>query len=220
MTSATGRLPGVRDQLGRIGGALVTIAVTAALGYLIASRAVGKPSPPLKWPVWPYWLCGAIFVAGGLLYATAHGKVPWLRRPALAVRIMKDSRFENWKHIALIVALHVQVKNTTDMEILVSGYAFTSDTGGDASWTSHVSGDDAMSVRSEIHRREETQQYGQLLRNFMRIAPGQTVSGWFLEAANRPPGGGTPACTIIVKDDVSNQYRATLPARGPQVHGS
>ena len=102
------------------------IAATAALGYLIA-HAVGEPSPPLKWPVWPYYLCGAIFIVGGLLYGTAHGKLPWVRRPALAVKIMKDSTFENWKHIALIAALHVQVKNTTDKAILVSGHAYASD---------------------------------------------------------------------------------------------
>lgn len=60
--------------------------------------------------------------------------MPSRRRPALAVKIMKGSTFENWKHIALIVALHVQVKNTTDREILVSGYAFTSDSGGDPPW--------------------------------------------------------------------------------------
>ena len=218
MTFATCKLPGVRDQLGKVGGALMGIAATAALGYLIASNAVGEPSPPLKWPVWPYYLCAAIFIVGGFLYALAHGRLPWVRRPALAVKIMKDSRFENWKHIALIAALHVQVKNTTDVEILVSGYAFTSDSGGDASWVSQVTDDDAMSVRREIHRREETQQYGQPLRNFARIPPGQTVSGWFLEAVNRPPGGGTPGCTIIVKDDVGNQYRATFPAREPQVY--
>jgi hypothetical protein len=124
------------------------------------------------------------------------------------------------KHIALIVALHVQVKNTTDREILVSGYAFTCDSGGDPPWESRVTGDDVLSVRREIHRREETQQYGQPLRNFARIVPGQTVSGWFLEAVNRPPGGGTPTCTVIVKDDVGNQYRSTLPPREPQVYGS
>ena len=54
---------------------------------------------------------------------------------------------------------------------------------------------------------------------FARIAPGETISGWFLVAVNRPPGGGTPVCTVVVKDDVSNQYRASIPARKPQVHG-
>jgi hypothetical protein len=220
MTLTPCRLPGVRNQLGKVGGALMGIGAAAALGYLITSRAVGEPSPPLKWPVWPYYLCGAIFTAGALLYATGHGRVPWRRRPALAVVIMKDSAFENWKHIALIVALHVRVKNTTDREIRVSGYAFTYEFGGDPPWESQSTGDDALSVRREIHRREETQQYGQPLRNFARIAPGQTVSGWFLEAVNRPPPGGTPACTVIVKDGVGNQYWATLPAREPQVYRS
>jgi len=220
MTFVPCRLPGVRDQLGKVGGALMSLAAAAALGYLITSRAVGEPSPPLKWPVWPYYLCGAMFVVGGLLYATARGKLPGFRRPALTVKIMGDSQFENWKHIALIAALHVQVKNTTDKPVLVSGYAYTSDSGGDAPWDSQVTGDQAMSVKREIYRRDEMQQYGQPLRHFARITPGQTISGWFLIPVNRPPGGGTPACTVIVKDDVSNQYRATLSAREPQVYGS
>lgn len=57
MTLAPCRLPGVRDQLGKVGGVLMGIAAAAALGYLITSRAVAEPSPPLKWPVWPYYLC-------------------------------------------------------------------------------------------------------------------------------------------------------------------
>ena len=83
-----------------------------------------------------------------------------------------------------------------------------------------MTGDEVMSVNREISRREEAQQYGQPLRNFARITPGQTISGWFLVAVNRLPGGKTPVCTVIVKDDVGNQYRATLPAREPQVYGS
>jgi hypothetical protein len=220
MTPAPGRLPGVRDQLGKLGGVLMGIAAAAALGYLIASRAVGEPSPPLKWPVWPYYLCGAIFIVGGFLYGMAHGKLPWVRRPALAVRILKDSTFENWKHIALIAALHVQVVNKTDKPTLVAGYAYTNGTDQGQPWDGQATREEIMSITREINRREETQQYGQPLRNFARIAPGETIAGWFLVAVNRPPGGGTPACIVVVKDDVGNQYRASIPASKPQVHGS
>lgn len=136
------------------------------------------------------------------------------------VTILEDSRFENWKYIALIVALHVQVENTTNAPILVGGYAYISSGGEGAAWDHQATGEEIMSVRREIGRRDETQQYGQPLRNFARIGAGQTISGWFLIPVNRPPAGGTPACTVIVKDDVSNEYRATLPARERQVHDS
>lgn len=141
-------------------------------------------------------------------------------RPGARRQILDDTEFENWKYIALIAALHVQVKNTTDKPIRVSGYAFTSDSGGDAPWESQVTGDEAMSVTREISRREQTQQHGLPLRNFARIAAGQTISGWFLTAVNRLSAGGTPPCSVIVRDHVGNQYRATYPAREPKVYGS
>ena len=138
--------------------------------------------------------------------------------PALVVKIMDDSLFENWKYIALIAALHVQVQNTTSTSIQVGGYAYIGENG--PGWEGLATGEEIMSIRREISRRDETQHHGQPLRLFARIAPGQTISGWFLTPVNRPPACGTPACTVIVKDDVGNQYRATLPAREPQVHGS
>jgi hypothetical protein len=222
MRSVRCRLPGVRDQLGKLGGSLIILGAGAALAYFITSRAVGQPSPPLKWPVWPYYLCGAMFVVGGLLYSAAHGWLSWFRHkgPALVVKILDDTEFENWRRIALIAALHVQVENTTDKPILVSGYAYTCDSGGVAPWDSEVTADEAISVRREISRREEAQQYGLPLRSFKRIIAGQTISGWLLTPMNRPPAGGTPACTIIVRDDVGNQYRAALPARTPKVYDS
>ena len=139
--------------------------------------------------------------------------------PPLIVRIMPDSQFENWRYIALIAALHVQVKNTTDTPIPIGGYAFTSDPSAGLAWRTQATGEEIMSIRREIARRDETQHYGQLLRNFARIGAHETISGWFLVAVNRPPADGTPACTVIVEDGVRNEYRATLRAREPQVHG-
>jgi hypothetical protein len=140
--------------------------------------------------------------------------------PPLIVTILDDSQFENWKYIALIAALHVQVENTTDMPIVVGGYAWTSPADGELQWDHHATGDEILSVQREIARRDESQQHGQPLRHYSRIGPHQSISGWFLVPVTRKARGGTPACTIIVRDSVGNEYRTTFPARSPQVYGS
>jgi hypothetical protein len=76
----------VRDHLGKLGGGLVSLGAAGALGYLITSHAVGQPSPHLTWPVWPYYLCGAMFAVGALLYGGVHGMLPWQKYHALKRR--------------------------------------------------------------------------------------------------------------------------------------
>ena len=58
-----------------------------ALAYLITSRATGQPSPHLTWPVWPYYLCGAMFAVGAFLYLEAHEMFPWQKYRALKQRV-------------------------------------------------------------------------------------------------------------------------------------
>ena len=93
-------------------------------------------------------------------------------KPTLVVTILEDSQFENWKYIALIAALHIQVENTTNAQILVGGYAYTGGADQQQKWEGQESGEEIMYIRREINRREETQHYGQPLRNFARIGAG------------------------------------------------
>jgi hypothetical protein len=143
-----------------------------------------------------------------------------VKLPNLIVTIMEDSRFEDWQYIALIAALHVQVENTTDTDILVKGYGFTYDNEGRPLWDHQASDDDRRSVEGEIHRRLERQEYGQPLINYMRIPARTRISGWYVTDVTRNPSGGTPECTVIVRDDTGNQYRAVLPKREPRIYGS
>ena len=71
---------GIRDYLGRLGGAFMSLGAGGALAYLITSHAVGQPSAPLTWPAWPYWLCGGMFVVGALMLAGVQGWIGWLYR--------------------------------------------------------------------------------------------------------------------------------------------
>jgi hypothetical protein len=81
-----------RDHLGKTGGALMAAAFASAVGYLIASNT-GTPTPSTKKPptpvpgppLWPYALCGAMFVVGLILYGAAHGWLP-LRQTRRALK--------------------------------------------------------------------------------------------------------------------------------------
>ena len=86
----------MRDQLGKLGGSLMVLGAGGALGYLITSRATGQPSPDLTWPVWPYYLCGALFAVGAYLYFGSREMLPWQRYHALKRRVeAAESALEN-----------------------------------------------------------------------------------------------------------------------------
>jgi hypothetical protein len=128
--------------------------------------------------------------------------------PKLIVTILEDSRFENFRRLALIAILHVQVENTSDAPIEVTGYPNEVD--GTPNWGTLLARDERTSVTGEAFRREEDQQYGQPLRMFRRIAPHQVISGWYLIPVHLPPGGGTPVVTVIARDGADNEYRSAL----------
>src|ERR1700722_6737336 len=89
-------MPDVRDQLGKLGGSLMALGASCALAYLITSRATGQPSPHLTWPVWPPYLCGALFAGGAYLYFGPREMLPWQRYHALKRRVeAAESALEN-----------------------------------------------------------------------------------------------------------------------------
>jgi hypothetical protein len=130
-----------------------------------------------------------------------------------------DYRFENWHQVALIASLHVEVKNTTNKDILLQSYGFTVENEGRTPWEHHVSGEDRLSVTREIERRMGRHDPGMPIRKFMRIPAHDTVSGWYWSAVTRIPTGGSPGCTFIVEDDVGNRYQAKIPKSEPKTYG-
>jgi hypothetical protein len=138
-------------------------------------------------------------------------------KPSLVVSVLDDSQFRNFRRIALIAALHVQVENATDTAMDAIGYIHDVDAGG--YWATGLTADEKTSVDREIGRLDETQEYGLPVRYVRRIGPCQTASGWFLVPVKMVAAGGSPAVAVIVRDETGNQYRATLPERQPQTYG-
>jgi hypothetical protein len=137
---------------------------------------------------------------------------------AIEVEFFDRARFEDWYRIALIGALPVLVRNNTDRDILVQGYAITVDNEGRLPWDHQVSSQDRDSVNREIRRRIDRQEPGISIWNFLRIPAHGTVHGWFLSAVTRIPTGGSPACTIVVRDEMNNTYRKTYPKEEPHAY--
>src|SRR5260370_14338019 len=184
--------------------------VVATIGLSVAAGVAGGLSP--LWPTWWMAFPAALFAGGLALLITP-------KRDPLVVTLLDDCQFENWQHIAVIAYLHIQIENTTSNDIRVGGYAFTCDNEGREPWEGSASTAQRQSVTQEIHRREEQQEPGQMIRNFRRIAARQTVSGWLLTTITPIPARGTPTCTVIVNDDLRNAYWTTLPKREPRTYG-
>lgn len=138
--------------------------------------------------------------------------------PPLIVTII-DNKFENWKHIALIAALRVKITNTTGETIRLSGFGFTYDPEGfPVLHTSFTTGDERLELDRELYSRHERQHYGIPLRIHATVPARESITGWVLEAVPRRASGGSPSCTVVIRDVLGNEYPATQPKQEPQTY--
>jgi hypothetical protein len=220
---------------------LAAAGVTVAAGGVFTATAALEPSKTPR-PIWlnSWFDAGLACVIFGLalaalgLYlnlrkqesmppaagADKHASIRVADGPGapLTVKILADSCFASWSHSARIAALHVQIENITNTDILVDDYEFSYDPEGRPTWEQQATNDEQLSVRHEIHRRDECQEHGQPLRNFTRINALSQISGWLLAPTSRNPAGGTPECTVVVVDDDGNRYPAKLSRRKPRTY--
>jgi hypothetical protein len=138
--------------------------------------------------------------------------------PPLVVKILPDSRFVSWQKTAMIAALHVEIENTTTRDIVIDGYEFTCDNEGQPLWDHQTSADERISLLREIKRRDDSGEHGPRLRDITRIASRNRISGWLLMPVSRDSGGGTPGCTVAVRDVPGNRYLAKLPRQEPRTY--
>jgi hypothetical protein len=155
--------------------------------------------------------------ANGTWHYLAEGAHEVADVPALTVMII-DSQFENWKYLALIAALRVQITNATGRAVQLRGFGFTHDPDGEPGWLTTVSGDEQLELGRELHARKERQHYGIPLRNYSVVPPHESVTGWVVEAVTRH-ASGTPRCIVMVEDSIGNKYQAVLPKQEAQTYG-
>ncbi len=137
--------------------------------------------------------------------------------PPLIVTII-DSKFESWKHIALIAALRVKITNTIGETLRLSGFGFTYDPEGLPVLAASFIGGERLELDRELHNRRERQYYGIPLRNHATVPAREFTTGWVVEAVPRKAAGGSPNCTVVIRDVLGNEYPATLPKQEPQTY--
>jgi hypothetical protein len=129
-----------------------------------------------------------------------------------------ESRFENWRHAALIAALRVKVTNNTGITILLSGFGFTYHPEGLPVLHNSLIGAERLELDRELHNRRERQYYGIPLRNHATVPAGEFITGWVVEVVPRKAAGGTPSCVVVIRDVLGNEYPATLPKQEPRTY--
>ena len=148
----------------------------------------------------------------GPVYQFRHASLQDRLAGPLVVKI-RDVQWENWRNIALIAALHVEITNTTDRAIRLGSFTLTTGNRSKPPWEHNASADELIAVEREIHARQVSLRYGPSLRNHDEIPAHDSVSGWLVKTATRDQRGGIPPCTVIVRDQIGKQYTATKSGR-------
>ena len=116
----------------------------------------------------------------------------------------------------MIAAFHVQITNATARVVLIASFGFTTDNRGLQPWTFTATNEERAALGGEIGARLKRGHYGPTLRTHKQVLAHESVSGWFVTAVTRDPAGGTPKCTIIVADDIGNEYPVTVERQEPK----
>ena len=82
-----------------------------------------------------------------------------------------------------------------------------------------LSGDERLELDRELYRRHERQQYGIPLRNHATVPAGESVTGWAVEAVARKAAGGTPSCTVVIRDELGKSTRLRYPSQSDRPTG-
>lgn len=204
-----------------LGGALSALGGAWLVAYLVACLQSSAPHKLHYWVPVTFAAIALVVVGIVIIFAVMYDwldplveGIPGLHRKALSVRIV-DVRWDNYKYIALIGGFRVRVKNTTGTRVMISGVSSTNDRGL-PNWRGTASAAQVNEVDTEIFQRLEGHQYGPPLRMHSEVPAHETVSGWFVVAATRDPSGGTPAVSIVVTDDLGNQYEAHVKRTEPR----
>ena len=149
----------------------------------------------------------------GPVYQFRHASLQDRLAGPLVVKI-RDVQWENWRNIALIAALHVEITNTTDRSIRLGSFTFTTGNPGKPPWEDQVSADERIAVEREIHARQVGFRYGLSLRNhdeYPRTIPCQ--NGWLRRQRVTRAMVSRPARSSSMTRSVNSIQRRNLDGR-------
>lgn len=141
-------------------------------------------------------------------------------RERLVVQISKPV-WASWRQLAFIVALHVELTNTTDGVIRL----------GSIHWFGGFWGPDPpddLSVIDDSERHDLQQEieamrkghYSPSLNDRTTILPHESISGWVVTGVPRPKSGATPTLQLTIREAVGYQYRSVIHPAKPETYRS
>lgn len=137
--------------------------------------------------------------------------------PPLLVTIA-ESHFEPWVRAAYIAALRVEITNTTGRPIRLGRREYLIQHGFIGLLQAEVTEAEKESLAREVAARQRSPHYAPELSTLRVVAAGESTSGWLVLAVRRGPRGGTPRCTVTVKDNIGNRYPTVIERREPEVY--
>jgi hypothetical protein len=140
--------------------------------------------------------------------------------PRLAVRVCREPEWDTWQSVAYIVALEVEVTNTTDSRIRLAAVGLGSDWDGQPPGElPALSPEQRSAVDAEV-RAMRRHRYQPELKGLEYIPAQGSVTGWVVITAVRPPLGGAPRLTLRIQEAIGSQYQVVIPRTDPQVVSS
>jgi hypothetical protein len=127
----------------------------------------------------------------------------------------------SWRQLAFIVALHVELTNTTDGVIrLGSTHWFGGFWGPDSPDDLPViDGSERHDLQQEIEASLKGR-YSPSLSDRTTILPHESISGWVVTGVPRPSSGATPTLQLTIHEAVGYQYRTVIHPAEPQDYRS
>jgi hypothetical protein len=140
--------------------------------------------------------------------------------PRLEVRVCREPEWDTWQSVAYIIALEVEVTNTTDSRIRLAAVGLGSDWDGQPPGElPELSPEQRSALDAEV-RAMRRHRYQPELKGLKYIPAQGSVTGWVVTTALRPPLGGAPGLTLRIQEAIGSQYQVVIPRSDPQVVSS
>lgn len=137
-------------------------------------------------------------------------------RPRLEVHISQGPEWDTWERLAYIVALEVTVMNMTDSRIRLASIGLGSGWDEPPPGELPVLSAEQLSALDAEVRARRNHRYQPQLQALQYVPAEDSVTGWVVTTATRPPLGGTPRLTLLIGEAVGTRYQVVIPRTDPQ----